>query len=120
MPSAFTQNFYHTVFSTKHRTKLITPDLESKTRRSNELGHANEARDLTPWGFVRPPGGRRKVNDRGGHDFQGFETPGNERAPSGRKLEGIEPGRHKPAAQPDFAGARICSRTPSARVHFRP
>lgn len=27
MPSAYTQNFYHTVFSTKHRAMLITPDL---------------------------------------------------------------------------------------------
>lgn len=30
MPSAYTQNFYHTVFSTKHRTNLITPDLEAR------------------------------------------------------------------------------------------
>ncbi len=30
MPSAFTQNFYHTVFSTKHRAGLITPDLETR------------------------------------------------------------------------------------------
>ena len=30
MPSAFTQNFYHTVFSTKHRANLITPDLEQR------------------------------------------------------------------------------------------
>ena len=30
MPSAFTQNFYHTVFSTKHRANLITPDLETR------------------------------------------------------------------------------------------
>jgi REP element-mobilizing transposase RayT len=28
MPNAYTQNFYHTVFSTKHRANLITPDLE--------------------------------------------------------------------------------------------
>jgi len=28
MPSAFTQNFYHTVFSTKHRANLINPDVE--------------------------------------------------------------------------------------------
>lgn len=28
MPSAYTQNFYHTVFSTKHRAMLIIPDLE--------------------------------------------------------------------------------------------
>src|SRR5436190_18299859 len=28
MPSAYTQNFYHAVFSTKHRANLITPDLE--------------------------------------------------------------------------------------------
>ena len=30
MPSAFTQNFYHIVFSTKHRATLITPDLETR------------------------------------------------------------------------------------------
>ena len=30
MPSAYTQNFYHTVFSTKHRANLITPDLETR------------------------------------------------------------------------------------------
>ncbi len=30
MPSAFTQNFYHTVFSTKHRAMLISPDLEER------------------------------------------------------------------------------------------
>jgi REP element-mobilizing transposase RayT len=30
MPSAYTQNFYHLVFSTKHRASLITPDLESR------------------------------------------------------------------------------------------
>jgi REP element-mobilizing transposase RayT len=30
MPSAYTQNFYHTVFSTKHRTMLITSDLEER------------------------------------------------------------------------------------------
>ncbi len=30
MPSAFTQNFYHIVFSTKHRAPLITPDLEAR------------------------------------------------------------------------------------------
>ena len=30
MPSAFTQNFYHTVFSTKHRANLITPDVEQR------------------------------------------------------------------------------------------
>jgi REP element-mobilizing transposase RayT len=28
MPSTYTQNFYHTVFSTAHRNPLITPDLE--------------------------------------------------------------------------------------------
>jgi putative transposase len=28
MPSAWTQNFYHTVFSTKLRKNLITPELE--------------------------------------------------------------------------------------------
>ena len=30
MPSAYTQNFYHAVFSTKHRAMLITPDLEER------------------------------------------------------------------------------------------
>ncbi len=30
MPSAYTQNFYHTVFSTTHRAMLITPDLEER------------------------------------------------------------------------------------------
>jgi REP element-mobilizing transposase RayT len=30
MPSAYTQNYYHTVFSTKQRANLITPDLESR------------------------------------------------------------------------------------------
>jgi REP element-mobilizing transposase RayT len=30
MPSAYTQNFYHAVFSTKHRANLITPELESR------------------------------------------------------------------------------------------
>ncbi len=30
MPSAFTQNFYHAVFSTKHRANLITPELEAR------------------------------------------------------------------------------------------
>ena len=30
MPSAFTQNFYHTVFSTKHRENLIKPELEAR------------------------------------------------------------------------------------------
>lgn len=30
MPSAYTQNFYHTVFSTKHRAMLILPDLEER------------------------------------------------------------------------------------------
>ena len=30
MPSAFTQNFYHSVFSTKHRANLINPDLEQR------------------------------------------------------------------------------------------
>ncbi len=30
MPSAYTQNFYHTVFSTKHRANLITPELEER------------------------------------------------------------------------------------------
>ena len=30
MPSAWTQNFYHTVFSTKDRSALITPELEAR------------------------------------------------------------------------------------------
>ena len=30
MPSAYTQNFYHTVFSTKQRAGLLTPDLETR------------------------------------------------------------------------------------------
>lgn len=30
MPSACTQNFYHTVFSTKQRAMLISPDLEER------------------------------------------------------------------------------------------
>jgi putative transposase len=30
MPSAWTQNFYHTVFSTKQRAMLITPECESR------------------------------------------------------------------------------------------
>ena len=30
MPSAYTQNFYHAVFSTKHRANLITSDLEQR------------------------------------------------------------------------------------------
>ena len=30
MPSAWTQNFYHTVFSTKQRAGLITPELETR------------------------------------------------------------------------------------------
>ena len=30
MPSAWTQNFYHTVFSTKQRASLITPELEAR------------------------------------------------------------------------------------------
>jgi len=30
MPSAFTQNFYHAVFSTRHRENLITPELETR------------------------------------------------------------------------------------------
>lgn len=30
MPSAWTQNFYHTVFSTKHRVNLITPEIETR------------------------------------------------------------------------------------------
>jgi putative transposase len=30
MPRAYTQNFYHVVFSTKDRVELITPELESR------------------------------------------------------------------------------------------
>ncbi len=30
MPSTYTQNFYHTVFSTKDRAGLITPELEER------------------------------------------------------------------------------------------
>src|SRR5262249_3532282 len=30
MPSAYTQNYYHTVFSTKQRMTLITPEVESR------------------------------------------------------------------------------------------
>ncbi len=30
MPSAFTQNYYHTVFSTKQRAMLITPEIEER------------------------------------------------------------------------------------------
>lgn len=30
MPSAWTQNFYHTVFSTRQRARLITPELEAR------------------------------------------------------------------------------------------
>jgi REP element-mobilizing transposase RayT len=30
MPSAYTQNYYHAVFSTKLRASLITPDLEDR------------------------------------------------------------------------------------------
>ena len=30
MPTAYTQNFYHAVFSTKHRANLITSDLEQR------------------------------------------------------------------------------------------
>jgi REP element-mobilizing transposase RayT len=30
MPSAYTQNHYHIVFSTKHRAELITPELEDR------------------------------------------------------------------------------------------
>ena len=30
MPSAYTQNFCHSAFSTKHRANLITPDLEER------------------------------------------------------------------------------------------
>ena len=30
MPSAYTQNYYHAVFSTKHREPLITTDLETR------------------------------------------------------------------------------------------
>ncbi len=30
MPNAYTQNFYHAVFSTKHRQELISPELEAR------------------------------------------------------------------------------------------
>src|SRR5688572_22400257 len=30
MPSAYTQNFYHIVFSTRHRAELISPELETR------------------------------------------------------------------------------------------
>ena len=30
MPTAYTQNFYHAVFSTKHRQPLITADIEPR------------------------------------------------------------------------------------------
>ncbi len=30
MPSAWTQNFYHSVFSTKHRAPMITPEVEAR------------------------------------------------------------------------------------------
>lgn len=30
MPSAYTQNFYHVVFSTKHREPVISPELEQR------------------------------------------------------------------------------------------
>ena len=30
MPATYTQNFYHAVFSTKHRAPLITPELEAR------------------------------------------------------------------------------------------
>ncbi|MGD8453101.1 MAG: IS200/IS605 family transposase [Phycisphaerae bacterium] len=30
MPSAYTQNFYHAVFSTTQRANLLTPDLEAR------------------------------------------------------------------------------------------
>src|SRR3982751_4300377 len=30
MPTAYTQNFYHAVFSTKHRAQLITPEIEKR------------------------------------------------------------------------------------------
>lgn len=30
MPTAYTQNYYHAVFSTSRRTPLITPDLEER------------------------------------------------------------------------------------------
>jgi REP element-mobilizing transposase RayT len=30
MPNTYTQNFYHAVFSTKHRRELISPELESR------------------------------------------------------------------------------------------
>ena len=30
MPSAWTENFYHCVFSTKHRAPMITPEVEAR------------------------------------------------------------------------------------------
>ncbi|TVQ32566.1 MAG: IS200/IS605 family transposase [Phycisphaeraceae bacterium] len=30
MPSAYTQNFYHAVFSAKHRANIITPEIETR------------------------------------------------------------------------------------------
>ncbi len=30
MPTAYTMNFYHTIFSTKHRENLIVPELEQR------------------------------------------------------------------------------------------
>ena len=30
MPSAYTQNYYHAVFSTKHRARLITEEIEER------------------------------------------------------------------------------------------
>lgn len=30
MPSSYTQNFYHAVFSTRHRANLISPELEER------------------------------------------------------------------------------------------
>jgi len=30
MPSAYTQNYYHAVFSTKNRANVITPELETR------------------------------------------------------------------------------------------
>ena len=34
MPAAYTQNFYHTVFSTKHRANLIIPEVEQRLTHS--------------------------------------------------------------------------------------
>ena len=65
MPSAFTQNFYHTVFSTRHRAMLITPELEERLDpfmggivRDLRCTLLEASRGLKPLAtHVRPPGG---------------------------------------------------------------